>query len=208
MAKKQLVTEDGVRMALLSELGDFQVAEGYTDIRGWHVGSSDGRDVGKVHDLLVDLDGMRTRYLEVRLHSAFAASTGDRDVLIPIGSAQISEGDHRVLVPLPADRIALLPAFDNHHLLRVHEAEIRRHFSLGEAAAAATGTAATSRSNYDHEAFDDRRFFAGNRPVRNADEAAVEGDEVLRIPVQPEDAVVLRKGEDGRDEIIVRRPRA
>ena len=208
MAKNQLVTEDGVRMSLLSQLGDFQVAEGYTDIRGWHVGSSDGQDVGKVQDLLVDLDGMRTRYLEVRLHSAYAASTADRDVLIPIGSAQISEGDHRVLVPLPADRVALLPAFDNHHLLRAHEAEIRRHFSLGEAAAAAAGATVASRSNYDHEAFDDRRFFAGTRPVRNADAAAIEGDDVLRIPVQPEDAVVLKKGDDGRDEIIVRRPRA
>jgi sporulation protein YlmC with PRC-barrel domain len=118
-------------------MSDFEVADGYVDVRGWEVSSSDGRDVGRVHDLLVDLDGMRTRYIEVRLHPAVAAAEGDRDVLVPIGSANISESTKRVIVPLDAARISLLPAFDNHQLLRAHEAEIRRHFSLGEAAATA-----------------------------------------------------------------------
>jgi len=82
---KDYRTEDGAQIAPLSELKDFQVSEGYKDIRGWRVDSTDGKDVGKVHDLLVDLDGMRTRYLDVRLNSSIAASHGDRDVLIPIG---------------------------------------------------------------------------------------------------------------------------
>ena len=174
MSKKAcLLTDDGVRIAPLSRLGDFEVAQGYVDVRGWEVASSDGRDVGKVHDLLVDLDGMRTRYLQVRLHPAVAATTGDRDVLVPIGSAQIAEGSKRVVVPLDASRIPLLPAFDNRQLLRAHEAEIRRHFSLGEAAAA-----------------------AATRP------------DITRVPVRPDETVVLEKGVDGHDEIVIRRPEA
>lgn len=205
MSKHHLQTDDGVRMALLSRLDDFQVADGYVDVRGWEVSSSDGRDVGRVHDLLVDLDGMRTRYLEVRLHPAVAAVSGDRDILVPVGSAQITEANKRVVVPMAADRIALLPAFDNKHLLRTHESETRRHFSLGEAAAAVAGTPAPSF--YDHEAFDDRKFFT-RRPAPPADvRAGTADDEVTRIPVADDETVVIRKADDGQDEIIVRRPR-
>ena len=172
MAKPWLVTDDGVRIAPMSRLSDVEVAQGFVDVRGWEVSSSDGRDVGKVHDLLIDLDGMRTRYLQVRLHPAVAATAGDRDVLVPIGSADISEATKRVVVPLDAGRISLLPAFDNRNLLRTHEAEIRRHFSLGEAAATTASPAVGE----------------------------------TRVPVRPEETVVLEKGPNGHDEIVIRRP--
>ena len=231
---KDYRTEDGAQIAPLSELKDFQVSEGYKDIRGWRVDSTDGKEVGKVHDLLVDLDGMRTRYLDVRLHSAIAASHGDRDVLIPIGSARIADDGEIVVVPLTAERVSLLPLYDHGVLTRVHESEVRRHFTLGEAAAgAAAATAATAantttasapttdravdrevdREFYNHEVYDDRKFFK-LKPRNAVDEAAalppqrdIHGDLAeTRIPVSPEDSVILKKGEDGRDEIIVRRP--
>jgi len=186
---KDYRTEDGAQIAPLSELKDFQVSEGYKDIRGWRVDSVDGKEVGKVHDLLVDLDGMRTRYIDVRLHSAIAATLGDRDVIIPIGSARIADDGEVVVVPLTAERVSLLPVYDHGLLTRAHESEVRRHFTLGEAAAgAAAATAATAlaatttdrevdrpvdRDFYDHEVYDDRKFF----------------------PVKPQ-----------KDEVIVRRP--
>ena len=87
MAKDRIYqTEDGTRIAPLSALNDFEVAEGYPDIRGWSVTSADGQEVGKVHDLLIDVDHMRTRYLDVRLTKQLASSPGDRDVLVPIGT--------------------------------------------------------------------------------------------------------------------------
>lgn len=192
MAKQYIISEDGVRLAPLSALKDFQVAEGYKDIRGWRVSGADGRDVGKVHDLIVDLDGMRTRYVDVRLNATIAAVEGTRDVLIPIGAATLDDRDDAVRLPLTTDRISLLPAYNHRHLLRADEAEIRRHFSLGEAAAAA----ATER-----EVYDDRKIEA--RPV--ADLRADE--EVTRIPVEDRDNVILRRGEDGKDEVVIRRPR-
>jgi len=211
---KVIETEDGARLAQLSDLKDFQVAEGYRDIRGWRVDSSDGREVGKVHDLLVDLDGMRTRYIDVRLTSALAAVEGDRDVLVPIGAARIADTADRVIVPMTADRVSLLPPYAHGPLTRAYESEIRRHFSLGEAAAAGTvaaaegaaaDAAATARAEkdrgfYENEAYDDRRFFS-NRGAR-ADRAGGE----TRIPVGADDTVVLKKGDAGNDEIIVRKP--
>src|SRR5215211_3232755 len=145
MAKDRIYeTDDGTRIAPLSALNDFEVAEGYPDIRGWRVDSTDGHQVGKVHDLLIDVDNMRTRYLDVRLTKELAASPGDRDVLVPIGTAQVVEGKDVVRVPLTAERFGLLPVYD-HRLTRTHELEVRRHFSLGEAAAAAVaGTTAAA----------------------------------------------------------------
>ena len=224
---KDYRTEDGAQIAPLSELKDFHVSEGYKDIRGWRVDSADGKEVGKVHDLLVDLDGMRTRYMDVRLHSSIAASHGDRDVLVPIGSARIANEGEVVVVPLTAERVSLLPLYDHGMLTRVHESEVRRHFTLGEAAAGAGAGAATTaaaattspasdrpvdRGFYDHEAYDDRRFFESRQDKDVAAAATtpqrdIHGDVAeTRIPVRPEDSVVLKRGEGGNDEIIVRRP--
>ena len=222
---KDYRTEDGAQIAPLSELKDFQVSEGYKDIRGWQVDSTDGKKVGKVHDLLVDLDGMRTRYLDVRLDSSIAASHGDRDVLIPIGSARIADTGESVVVPLTAERVSLLPVYDHGRLTRVYESELRRHFTLGEAAAgtAAAATAATAaattttdrpveRGFYDHEAYDDRKFFQVKPRKDDAvipPQRDIHGDLTeTRIPVAPEDSVSIKKGADGHDEVIVRRPHA
>ena len=257
-------TEDGIRIAPLSALDDFEVAEGYPDIRGWRVASTDGLEVGKVHDLLIDVDHMRTRYLDVRLTKEVASSPGDRDVLVPIGTAQLVEGKDVVRVPLTAERFGLLPMYDYKQLSRTHEMEVRRHFSLGEAAAAAvTGTTAAAATStfYDDEGYDDRRFFGKRRPtsaeeglaarrvdaeradaervdaarvaaervdvertdvervdVKRGDVERVDVERVdverdiqareseIRVPVERDDAVVLKRGEDGRDEIIIRRP--
>ena len=220
-------TEDGVRIAPLGALRDFEVAEGYPDIRGWRVESADGRDVGQVHELLVDIDNMRTRYLDVRLVPQLAATPGDRDVLIPIGTAQVADGpdgsdrDGIVRIPLTAERVSLLPLYEHERLTRTHELEIRRHFSLGEAAAAAVGTAAVAatdapaRGFYDEDAYDDRRFFKSRARTRQetvADEVTDArrdlraSESEIRVPVERDESVVLRRGEGGRDEIIIRRP--
>jgi photosynthetic reaction center H subunit len=189
--------DDVLRILPLGELDDYEVAEGFPDIRGWRVDASDGREVGKVHELLVDVDTMRTRYLDVRLTNEIAAAPMDRDVLVPIGTANLDTADKRVVVPLSAERVSLLPAYMHGGLTRVHEFEVRRHFSLGEAAAAAaTGTPANLNEFYD-ERYDDRRFFK---------KQAAASDQAVRIPVSPEDTVVLKKGENGHDEVIIRRP--
>ena len=220
-------TEDGVRIAPLGALRDFEVADVYPDIRGWRVESADGREVGKVHELLIDVDNMRTRYLDVRLTPAIAATPGDRDVLVPIGTAQVADGADVVRVPLTAERVGLLPLYDHGRLTRTHELEVRRHFSLGEAAAATLGAASTTaaaaattdapaRGFYDDAAYVDHRFFSARRSARRDEAAAEEAadarrdlrarDDEIRVPVERDDSVVLKRGEGGRDEIIIRRP--
>lgn len=61
------------RLVPLSELlHNHRIASGDPDVRGWEVVGSDGRTLGRVHDLLVDTGSQRVRYLDVEL---------DRDLL-------------------------------------------------------------------------------------------------------------------------------
>ena len=140
--------------------------------------------------------------MEVRLSSDRAATRGDRDVLVPIGTARIAEKGDVVVVPLNAERVSLLPPYDHGMLTRSYESEVRRHFTLGEAAAGSEPAIVdrpVDRSVYDEDVYDDRRFFgSGHIKEREAAET--------RVPVEPDDTVVLKRGDDGKDEIIVRRP--
>lgn len=226
-------TGDGSRIAPLGEVDDFEVAEGYPDVRGWRVDAADGTEVGKVHELLVDLDALRTRYLDVRLTDEVAGTSEDRDVLIPIGAARVDDDHDVVTVSLTAERVGLLPVYTHAPLTREQEYEVRRHFTIGRAAAAgaagvagaAAGAAAAgasdaanasreSRDFYDDEAFDDRHFFSSrdsastNRNSTAPDHRDVDGETEVRVPLKAEDSVVVKRGEDGRDEIIIRRPRS
>ena len=71
------------------------------------------------------------------------------------------------------------------------------------------------RSQYDHEVYDDRKFFSV-KPRKEATDADalppqrdIHGDLAeTRIPVAPEDTVSIKRGADGHDEVIVRRPQA
>jgi uncharacterized protein (TIGR02271 family) len=154
------------RCAALKDLGDYEVAEGYPDPRGWTVRSADGRDVGKVRDLIVDTGSMRTRYLAVRLEDYFRQDRGEYDVLVPIGAARLDDdGDNVIVNELTASRIAALPVYDPRSLTRDQEHDLRTHFTPGDAmSAGAIGPGATAGSDfYDHEHFDDRHFFSRGR---------------------------------------------
>ena len=209
---------DGSRIAPLGEVDDYEVAEGFPDVRGWRVDAVDGTEIGKVHELLVDLDAMRTRYLDVRLTTDVAAAPEDRDVLVPIGAARIEQEHDIIAVPLTVERVGLLPPYTHGPVTREQEYEVRRHFTFGRAAAegATAGEAARaareSRDFYDDEAYNDRRFFTSRTPAPAPDSAlpnpsANAGETEMRVPLQADDSVVVKRGEGGRDEIIIRRPR-
>jgi len=190
---------DHPQVAALKDLGDYEVAEGYPDPRGWTVRSADGTDVGKVHDLIVDTGSMRARYLAVRLDDDFGGSRNDRDVLIPIGTARIDDDGNNVVVNnLSADRFATLPAYQAGSLTREQEHDLRTHFSSGDAMSAGTiGAGATGGSDfYDHDHFNDRGFFSRgrDRDLSGDDEMARQRmEEADRLTVSEEQLAVGKK---------------
>ncbi|HEX6048803.1 MAG TPA: PRC-barrel domain-containing protein [Gemmatimonadaceae bacterium] len=108
------------RVAPLSELDDYKVADGDPDIRGWSVTTERGDRVGEVDDLIVDTGAMKVRYIAVDLDERLAGS--DRKVLVPIGAAQLDDEQDRVLVVgISPDQFATLPEYRREAFDREYE---------------------------------------------------------------------------------------
>lgn len=162
------------RLAPLSDLGDFQVAKGFPDPRGWDVIASDGMKVGKVHELIVDTGTMRTRYLDIRLDTDIAGDGDDRDVLLPAGAARLDDrDDHLVLDYMTMAQIAALPVYAHGDITREYENSVLRSMPgniagsmTGSAVTGATAPAAPSNTPsadddyYSSHHFDDSRLSA------------------------------------------------
>lgn len=195
------------RVAALGDLGDFQIADGYPDPRGWRVIASDGTEIGTVHDLIVDTGAMRTRYLDVRLSDLPAfdrIETEERDVLVPVGAAQLAEDDDEVmLASMTAEQAAALPAYTHGEITREYENSVRGAVpAVGATTTGATSAgagavgAASAGDFYAHEHFDDRRFYGRNRAERaeHADTTPTsDKDEARMIRSEEELDVTKRK---------------
>lgn len=199
--------DENPRVAALSDLDDFEVAEDYPDPRGWRVLTSDGVEVGKVHDLIVDTGSMRTRYLDVKLDHDKVSSAGhndDWDVLIPVGSAQLAENDDEVMLPsLSAAQLASLPVYEHGEITRDYENSVLTGVGGMAAGAAAEGA---NRDYYDRQHFDDHRFFGRqqasadlNTDTRNTDARntgntdARDSDSTRRITLAEEELDITKR---------------
>jgi hypothetical protein len=149
---------NATRMGPLSDLSEFAVADGEPDIRGWEVVGQDRNTIGEVHDLIVDTDAMKVRYMDVELRREVVAADRDRHVLIPIGYARLQEDDDRVMLNNIATTAAgSLPAYEHAPLSR--EQEIALHRTYADAAPAAGAMPEREPDYYGHDRFDDSRFW-------------------------------------------------
>lgn len=71
------------RLVPLSKLGNWQIAKGDPDIRGWEIRTVSGRQLGVVRDLLIDRDAGEAVLLDVDLPGTA------RNAFVPIRVAQI-----------------------------------------------------------------------------------------------------------------------
>lgn len=98
------------KLRRLGDLDDFKVASDDPDIRGWDVKTRDGRDIGEVEELIVDLSARKVRYVEVDLDREGFGLRESRKVSIPVESAEINRRDQTVMVTgLSRDAIAAMP---------------------------------------------------------------------------------------------------
>jgi photosynthetic reaction center H subunit len=193
----------------LDKLPDFKVADGDPDVRGWEVITSDREKIGTVKDLLVDTAAMKARYLTVEIDSRFA--TGDeRNILIPIGAAQLAPRDDRVLLNgLTSSDILPIPKAAGRTFDRQYEENVARSFG------------GTRTPDYSGDLYDDRRFreardaegkritlseeelAVGKRPVEQGDvkvSKRVETEHVSeKVPVMREDVTVERRPASSRN---------
>lgn len=147
------------RVAHLSDLDDFEVADHDPDVRGWDVISADGQKIGEVEDLIVDTGAMKVRYLDVEIEKDFRADNDNRRILIPVGQARLHDDeDHVHVSSLPSTDVRTFPSH-NGRFDRLYEDDINNRFAAGAAGTAA----ATGRDYYSHANFDDDRFYGKRR---------------------------------------------
>lgn len=98
MSTNEFLAYDANSMVVrpLAELPTLRVAARARDVRGWDVRGHDGRRLGTVADLLVDIDRLRADTLLVSL------AGGDRAgamVVVPLHGLSPEHGSNRLLVP-------------------------------------------------------------------------------------------------------------
>ncbi len=164
----------------LQELGgsDFEIAEGQPDIRGWTVKDRQGNTLGEVEELIFDPQSLKVRYMVLDVEDNLL-DTESRDVLIPIGVAELHDSDDDVILPnLDASQLNSLPKYEKGLLNRDYEDSIRNVFAAGAGTGAAL-TGATGDDYYNHDYYNEDNLYR-NRQA-GAGTVATEGTGAIPI---------------------------
>ena len=177
----------------LQELGgsDFEIADGQPNIKGWTIKNPQGQTIGEVEELIFDVQSRKVRYMVVDLENS-VLDLEPRNVLVPIGLAQLDEDDDDVILPnVTVEQLRALPVYERNRIGRDTETSIRSIFGgLGAAAGAAgaaisgaahrAGDALTGDSDtrdrdndfYEHNHFNDRGLNRNRRDLTDTDYTA------------------------------------
>jgi photosynthetic reaction center H subunit len=222
-ARGRRVDDDGrsiPRVAALSTLKEFEVADDTPDPRGWTVIDAVKAEVGKVHDLIVDTVALRTRYLDVELDKDATRLDDDRHVLIPVGLARLDDDHDRVVLSsIRAAQLVDVPPFTHRTVDREYESSLLPYFNaeaLGTTTAAESPSTREARAReveassrdvrpepeardfYDSRHFDDRNFY-GKRRSASVDARERRDEEIAdRNREQQNEARSIRKREESR----------
>jgi uncharacterized protein (TIGR02271 family) len=142
------------RIAQLSDLDNYEVADNDPDVRGWDVISADGTKIGEVEDLVVDTTAMKVRYLDVEVEKDYRADDNHR-ILIPVGHARLHQDEDHVHVDaLSSNEVRAYPAHDG-RFDRKYEDSVHTRFG------SASAQAGSDYYNASH--FDDSQFYGARR---------------------------------------------
>ncbi|UYZ61827.1 PRC-barrel domain-containing protein [Hymenobacter weizhouensis] len=144
----------GLHLRRLRDLTEFEVADGDPDVRGWTARGADGIAFGQVAELIVDVDALKVRYLDIELDYSLGINERDRRILLPIGVAAIDEDGDNVFVPsLTAESVLEYPPYAEVHISREYEHAMLRALKLQ------LPETTTSSTFYDQPSYDDRAFY-------------------------------------------------
>jgi len=91
-------TQLGDNLQPLSEVHNYKVEPGDPDPREYSVLTADGRDLGRVDDLIIDTAAMKVRYLVVDRNSRHVAGDeGNRYFLLPVESVDVRTPSKQVV---------------------------------------------------------------------------------------------------------------
>lgn len=186
------LNENMNRSNRLKELSgsNYEIADGQPDIRGWDIKDANGKRIGEVDELLFDEEARKVRYIILDLEG----NTFDlepRDVLVPIGLAQLHDKDDDVILPnVTAEQFRALPEYTKGNLGADTETQIRNAFA-GVGGGALAGAALTANPNkgdgddfYSHDHFNEDNLYRNRQKTT---------DDATSIPVIEENLQVGKR---------------
>ncbi|MEO6000422.1 MAG: DUF2382 domain-containing protein [Chitinophagaceae bacterium] len=157
----------------------YEIAEGEPDIRGWLVRTLQNQEIGKVKELLFDTSSLRVRYVVVQLDGK-PLNLVSRDLLIPIGLAELHEKEKVVLFPeISVGHFASLPEYKRGKVTMQFERDIRAVF------APSSGIVFKEVDYNDPEEFYNNEYFDEKRMDRQRERPA--DDKIVRERIIPRD---------------------
>jgi uncharacterized protein (TIGR02271 family) len=194
--------------------GDWEVAEGDPDVRGWDVLTADLRKIGEVDDLLADPTAMKVRYLTIEIDKDLVPDEAEHNLLVPISRARVDEVDHKVVLdvmganlknfatapsqPWRDDQVKMTRSAEELHIgkrqVKAGEVEVTKRVEMERV---------TEPVTLRHEEVDiERRPVTGSTAARDVQ---ITADEV-RVPLTEEEAVVEKRPVVKEEVVIKKRP--
>ncbi len=95
-----MTSEETNEYRRLEELrgSDYEIADGEPDIRGWDIKNNRGTRIGEVHEVLFNPSTRKVRYIVAELEPRIFG-VARREILIPIGLAELHEKEDEVYLP-------------------------------------------------------------------------------------------------------------
>ncbi|OUJ73690.1 PRC-barrel domain-containing protein [Hymenobacter crusticola] len=147
----------GMHLRRLRDLSDFEVASNNPDVRGWSVRGSDGKKFGEVYELIVEVEELKVRYLDIELDPSLNINERDRHILLPIGVAALDEESDNVFVPsLTSESVLNYPPFVEIQITREYEQAMLKSLNLPL-------PSHTSTKFYNQASFDEQGFYRRKR---------------------------------------------
>ncbi len=169
-----MATDSNQRHTRLQKLSgsDYEMVDGQPDIRGWDVKDENGKTIGEVDELIFDIQSRKVRYIVLDTDDN-ELGLDDREVLVPIGIAELDGNDDDVYLPgVTAEQLRSLPEYDEDRFDSDSEESIRNVFG-GLGAGAVAGAAAGDFYNHGHFNEDNlmrrRRGITGNDTDRQSE---------------------------------------
>ncbi len=161
-------TETIVVNESLQELSSsgFEMIDGEPDIRGWKVLTDVNQHIGKVKELLLDVNAQKIRYLILDLDGK-PLNLLSRNVIIPIGLAELDQNENVVYLPdITVGHLATLPGYEKGKVTYETERAVRDVFIPQNSEAAEKLADFESKEHPEREAFYRTQYFDENRLYR------------------------------------------
>ncbi len=161
-----MTNNDGINStSRLLELGGsgYEIVDGEPDIRGWEVKDESGKKIGEVDELIFDSQANKVRYIVLDLEDNML-DMESKNVLVPIGLAELHEEDDDVLLPgVTSAQLRALPEYEKNHIGPDVEASVRNVFGAGALMAGGSGLAGDNDDFYNHGHFNNDNLYQNRK---------------------------------------------